>query len=654
MYRYGRGIRFLSFTSMVNKTKWDPIESLELNHPTLVLLEKCSSRDHFRQILGQMMRIGLIDKTFPMSRLILYSAISHPENLDMSILLFTYFTHPNLFIYKTMISALSFSFKQAYVVYKSMLRSSIWPEKQTLLYLLKAAKHVSEAKQVHCHAIVMGLVSYDYFLNSLLKMFMNNGKMDLARKVFSCRSSSDVASFNIMIVGHAKKGNSLEAIKMFREMVDSGLEPDEFTISGLLVCCGQLADVQLGKSVHAWMERRKHISSSNLVLGNALLHMYVKCKEIELGQRTFDALRVKDIVSWNTMFEGFVKVGELESARSLFNHMPCRDLVSWNSLICSYAQNDDLLMMTKVFKDMVAENVMPDNVTMTILVAVAAEVAELNQGRWIHGMVVRTGMKINAFLGSALINLYWKCGSIEKAFVIFRDIAEKDVTVWTTMITGFAFHGYGRKALELFSEMQEEEMPNKVTIVAVLTACVHCGLVDEGLELFSSMKENYGIEPGIEHYGCLVDLLGRSGRLTEAKDVIDKMPMKPSQSIWGAMLSNCRAHGNVEMAEIAWRELLKLEPEKEGGYVLLSNIYAANKKWSFSDKIREVMESRGVKKTAGCSSIVVDGVLHDFVAADKRHPGWLNMQSIIYFLNSEMRLHTDFPDDFWVPFMETC
>ncbi|KAK4850084.1 hypothetical protein QYF36_003746 [Acer negundo] len=525
---------------MVNKTKWDPIESLELNHPTLVLLEKCSSRDHFRQILGQMMRIGLIDKTFPMSRLILYSAISHPENLDMSILLFTYFTHPNLFIYKTMISALSFSFKQAYVVYKSMLRSSIWPEKQTLLYLLKAAKHVSEAKQVHCHAIVMGLVSYDYFLNSLLKMFMNNGKMDLARKVFSCRSSSDVASFNIMIVGHAKKGNSLEAIKMFREMVDSGLEPDEFTISGLLVCCGQLADVQLGKSVHAWMERRKHISSSNLVLGNALLHMYVKCKEIELGQRTFDALRVKDIVSWNTMFEGFVKVGELESARSLFNHMPCRDLVSWNSLICSYAQNDDLLMMTKVFKDMVAENVMPDNVTMTILVAVAAEVAELNQGRWIHGMVVRTGMKINAFLGSALINLYWKCGSIEKAFVIFRDIAEKDVTVWTTMITGFAFHGYGRKALELFSEMQEEEMPNKVTIVAVLTACVHCGLVDEGLELFSSMKENYGIEPGIEHYGY------------------------------------------------------------------------------------------------------------------KRHPGWLNMQSIIYFLNSEMRLHTDFPDDFWVPFMETC
>ncbi|KAL5835392.1 hypothetical protein ACOSQ4_014889 [Xanthoceras sorbifolium] len=654
MYRYGRGIRFLSSMSMVNKTKWDPIVSLELNHQTLVLLEKCSSIDHFRQILGQMMRIGLVGETFPMSRLILYSAVSHPENLDMAILLFTYFTpHPNLFIYKTMISALSSSSRLAYVVYKSMLWSSIWPEKQILLYLLKAAKHISEAKQIHCHAIVMGLVSYDYFQNSLLKMYVKNGKMDLALKVFLCRPNSDVASFNIMIDDRAKKGKSLEALKMYHEMVGLGLEPDEFTILDLLICCGQLADVRLGKSVHAWMERRKHISPSNFVLGNALLHMYVKCKEIELARRTFDALRVKDIVSWNTMLEGFANVGELESARNLFNLMPYRDIVSWNSLICSYAQNDDLMMMTKLFKDMVAENVMPDYVTMTIVVTVAAEVGALDQGRWIHGMVVRMGMKINAILGSALINLYWKCGNVERAFMVFRELTEKDVIVWTTMITGFAFHGYGRKALELFSEMQEEVMPNKVTILAVLTACVHCGLVDEGLEIFSSMKGNYGIEPGIEHYGCLVDLLGRSGRLTEAKDVIAKMPMKPSPSICGAILSACRAQGNVEMAEIAWRELLKLEPEKEGGYVLLSNIYAASKKWSFSDRIREVMESRGVKKTAGCSSIAVDAVLHDFIATDKRHPRWLDMQSILYFLNSEMRLHTDFPQDFWLPFMAT-
>ncbi|XP_031268760.1 pentatricopeptide repeat-containing protein At3g04750, mitochondrial [Pistacia vera] len=653
MYRFGRGIRFLSFTSAANRTNWDPTVSLELNHPTLVLLEKCSSRDHFKQILGQMMRSNLIGQTFPMSRLILSTSITNPENLDMAILLFTYFTpRPNLYIYNTMISALSFSTGQAFVVYNSMLRLCFWPDKYTLLYLLKAAKYIIEVKQIHCHAIVMGLLSYGYLQNSLIKMYTENGQMGLAHKTFLCMPRPDVASFNIMIVGYAKKRYSLEAIKLFHEMVVSGFQPDEFTMLGLLVCCGQLADVRLGKSVHAWMERRKHFISSNLILGNALLDMYVKSEELELAESTFDILMVKDVITWNTMIAGFAKVGELESAQNLFNQMPSKDLVSWNSLIAGYAQSGDYMMVRELFNNMVAQKIMPDNVTMINVVSVAAEVGILDQGRCIHGMVVRMEIKTDAFFGSALIDMYCKCGSIERAFKVFREVTEKDVTVWTTMISGFAFHGYGKKALQLFSEMQQEVRPNNVTVVAVLSACSHSGLVDEGLKLFNSMKEEFGIEPTTEHYGCLVDLLGRSGRLADAKDVIEKMPMKPSQSIWGAILSACRAHGNVEIAEIALRELLKLEPEKEGGYVLLSNIYAANKKWSYSDKIREIMESRGVKKTAGCSSVVVDVHTHDFVAADKRHPRWLDMQSIMSTLNSEMKLSADFPVDFLLLLLE--
>ncbi|KAJ0078773.1 hypothetical protein Patl1_23297 [Pistacia atlantica] len=212
MYRFGRGIRFLSFTPAANRTNWDPTVSLELNHPTLVLLEKCSSRDHFKQILGQMMRTNLIGQTFPMSRLILSTSITNPENLDMAILLFTYFTpRPNLYIYNTMISALSFSTGQAFVVYNSMLRLCFWPDKHTLLYLLKAAKYIIE--------------------NSLIKMYTENGQMGLAHKTFLCMPRPDVASFNIMIVGYAKKRYSLEAIKLFHEMVVSGFQPDEFTIS---------------------------------------------------------------------------------------------------------------------------------------------------------------------------------------------------------------------------------------------------------------------------------------------------------------------------------------------------------------------------------------------------------------------------------------
>ena len=204
------------------------------------------------------------------------------------------------------------------------------------------------------------------------------------------------------------------------------------------------------------------------------------------------------------------------------------------------------------------------------------------------------------------------------------------------MITGFAFHGYGSKALELFSEMQGDVMPNNVTFVAILTACSHSGLVDEGIKIFNSMEEKYFIEPEIEHYGCSVDLYARSGRLDEAEEVVDNMTMKPSRSIWGSIVGACRAHGNMELAERAFRELLKLEPDEPGVYVLLSNLYATWGRWSCSDKIREHMDSRGVKKAAGGSSVVINRIFHDFVAADKRQPRWEEIQSILNCMKSEM------------------
>lgn len=657
MYRYGRSSRFVSYysTSSSSRTnnKWDPTVSLELNHPSLILLERINSRDHFKQVLGQVMRSNLIGQTFPMSRLILFSAISHPYNLDMAIVLFNHFTpSSNLYIYNTMISALSLlpNKTQSFAVYNSMLSSGVYPDKHTLLYLLQAARYyVSQVKQTHCQAVVTGLFSYGYLQNSLIKVYLENGLVWDAHQVFEQMPAPDAVSFNILIVGYAKKGYGLEALSLFRKMVGLGLEPDDFTMSGLLISCGQLGDVQFGKAVHAWMERRKSISSSNLILSNALLDMYVKCQELGLALRTFDALKEKDVVSWNTIIAGCAKLDKLELGRAFFFQMPCRDLVSWNSLIAGYACRGNLPMIRELINGMVMENVTPDSGTMASLVSAAAEIGALDQGRWAHGWAIRMQIKINAFLGSALIDMYCKCGSIERAFMVFKEVTKKDVTVWTSMITGFAFHGYGSKALELFSKMQEDVMPNEVTFVSVLTACTHSGLVDQGLKIFSCMKD-YGIEPGVEHYGCLVDLLGRSGRLSEAKDVIERMPMKPSQSIWGAILNACRAQGDVEMAEIALSELLKLEPEEEGGFMLLSNVYAACGRWNYSDKIREIMESRGVKKTAGCSSVVVDGVVHNFMAADNKwHPRWVEIGSILNCLKSEMKLGADL-----ISILNTC
>lgn len=650
MHSYRLGIRFLSSASNCSSRRipWDPTVALELIHETLILLEKCSTRYHFKQILGQMMRTGLVGQTFPMSRLLLFSAISHPENLDMAILLFhSYTPHPNLFIYNTMISALSFSTTRSFGLYNSMLHSSIYPDKHTLLYLLQASQFIPEVKQIHCHSIVTGLFSYGYLKNSLMKKYLEKGLMGLAHQVFHEMSTLDAVSFNIMIVGYAKEGFCLEAIKMFHEMVHLGLKPDEFTLLGLLLCCGQLRDARLGKSVHGRIKRRNSGSSSNLILGNALLDMYVKCGEMGFALKVFNALVEKDTISWNTMTAGYAKVGEMELALTFFNEMPRKDLVSWNSLIAGSVKKGDYIMVMNLFNRMVSENVWPDSVTMICLVSNAAETGALDQGKWIHGLIVRMQMQIDAYLGSALIDMYCKCGSIERAFSVFRGLTERDVTIWTTMITGFAFHGYGSKALDLFLEMQRDVMPNEVTFIAVLTACSHSGFVDQGLNIFNTMKKKFGIEPGVEQYGCVVDLLARSGMLAEAKYVIERMPMKPSKSIWGSMLSACRAHGNVELAELASKELLKLEPEREGGYVLLSNMYAACGRWSYSDKIRDVMESRGVKKTAGCSSVVVDGLIHDFVAADKRHPRWEDICSIIHCLRIEMKLDTEFSPEYF-------
>ncbi|KAG7576030.1 Pentatricopeptide repeat [Arabidopsis thaliana x Arabidopsis arenosa] len=639
-----RGIRLFGTECGSKTTTWDPVQSLQLNHQSLVLLEKCSSRNQFKQVLAQIMRFNLIGVMFPMSRLIFFSAITYPENLDLAKLLFLNFTpNPNVFVYNTMISAVSRSKNESFGLYSSMIRHRVSPDRQTFLHLMKASSFLSEVKQIHCHIIVSGCLSLgNYLWNSLVKFYMELGSLGFAEKVFAIMPQPDVSSFNIMIVGYAKQGFGLEARELYYKMVSDGIEPDEYTVLGLLLSCGHLLDIRLGKGVHGWIERRGYAYSSNLILSNALLGMYFKCKESGLAKRAFDAMKKKDMRSWNTMVVGFVRLGDMEAAQAVFDQMPQRDLVSWNSLLFGYSKKGcDQRAVRELFCELlIVEKVKPDRATMVSLISGAANNGELSHGRWVHGLVIRLQLEGDAFLSSALIDMYCKCGLIERAFMVFKTATEKDVPLWTSMITGLAFHGNGQQALQLFERMQEEGVtPNKVTLLAALTACSHSGLVEEGLHVFNHMKEKFGFDPETEHYGSLVDLLCRAGRVEEAKDIVqNKMPMRPSQSMWGSILSACREGEDIETAELALSELLKLEPEKEGGYVLLSNIYATVGRWGYSDKTREAMESRGVKKTAGYSSVVgVEGV-HSFVAAEKQnHPRWTEIKRILQHLHDEMK-----------------
>ncbi|OAY64896.1 Pentatricopeptide repeat-containing protein, mitochondrial [Ananas comosus] len=291
----------------------------------------------------------------------------------------------------------------------------------------------------------------------------------------------------------------------------------------------------------------------------------------------------------------------------VFRYMSKHDVVSYNIMLSGYARRRLISEAIELFREMASSGTEPDQYTMA------------------YGLE-------DAILGSALINMYSKCGKIECSHVVFEKVADKDITVWTAMIAGLAFHGHGLKSIELFREMEKQGLvPNSVTLIAALTACAHSGLVDTGIRIFENMREIYKFEPGVEHYGCMVDLLSRSGRLFEAVDLIKKMPMKPTRSVWGSILSASKAYQNTDLAEAASKALLELEPDEEVGYILLSNVYASCEQWSDCDKIREIMERKGVKKAAGCSSVVVDGVVHEFISSDKRHHKLMTVDAEVGF-----------------------
>ncbi|XP_020590765.1 pentatricopeptide repeat-containing protein At3g04750, mitochondrial [Phalaenopsis equestris] len=634
-----------SFSSTENTSCWDPAVSLDLKHPTLLFLEKnCITIHHFREILAQMMRLHLTAQTFPMSRLLYFAAVSHPEHLlHYAFLLFQHFTpNPNLFVFNTMISALSFSLTQSISMYKLMLCCRIRPDEHSLLSLLKLCSCLSVTKQIHTHIIVNGFNWHVYLQNSLINMYMVCGKLESAYQVFEIMPLKDVVSYNTMISGYAKKSHSWEAFELFHEMVRSGIELDLYTVVGLLQCCVQLKDEVLGKSVHGLVMRRLSTCEASLVVNNALMGMYAKCEQMRICLKVFEELEKKDSISWNIIISGFVNSGELDIACQYFSKAPIRDLVSWNSLLGGFARKGDWRAMMNFFEKMLAQNVKPDKITSITLVSAASEMGVLDQGRCVHGWVVKAHGSADAFLGSALIDMYCKCGSSGSSLQVFELIKDKDITAWTAMISGLAFHGHGTKALEIFGKLGEGGLvPNFVTLIAVLTACSHSGLVDEGLRIFSNMKQEYGVEPGVEHYGCLVDLLARSGKLNEARDVIGRMPMKPTQSMWGAILSASRAHGDMKLAMEALNKLVVLEPEDDGGYVLLSNVYASCGRWIYSDMVREIMEGRGIKKNTGWSSVVIDGVLHAFVSSDKRHSSWDELCISLCQLHEEMSLLTE-------------
>lgn len=429
-------------------------------------------------------------------------------------------------------------------------------------------------------------------------------KMDSVRKVFEMMPRRDVVSWNTVIAGHAQNGNYNEALTMIRNMGDSNIKPDTFTLSSVLPIFADYVDSSKGKEIHGYVIR--NMLDDDVFIGSSLIDMYAKCTRVE------DSLTV-------------------------FRILPQRDGISWNSIIAGCVQNGLFDEGLRLFREMLMTKVKPVHVSFSSIIPACAHLTTLHLGKQLHGCIIRGGFDDNVFIASSLVDMYAKCGNIKIARWVFDKMDEHDMVSWTAMIMGYALHGHAYDAISLFKEMEMEGIkPNFVAFVAVLTACSHAGLVDDAHRYFNSMLNDYKIVPGLEHYAAMADLLGRAGRLQEAYEFISSMHVEPTGSVWVTLLAACRVHKKVELAEKVAEKLLSIDPENMGAYVLLSNIYSASKRWKDAAKLRTSMRVKGMKKTPACSWIEVKNRVHAFMAGDKSHPFYNKIEESLQILLEQM------------------
>lgn len=351
--------------------------------------------------------------------------------------------------------------------------------------------------------------------------------------------------------------------------------------------------------------------------------MYVKVGTLDLARQVFDEMPVRGVPTWNAMMAGCARFGHMEGALELFRLMPSRNVVSWTTMISGYSRNKEYGEALGLFLRMEQEKgIVPNEVTLASILPACANLGALEIGKRVEAYARENGFFKNLYVSNAVLEMYAKCGMIDVAWRVFNEIGSaRNLCSWNSMIMGLAVHGQCCLALDLYDQMLGEgTSPDDVTFVGLLLACTHGGMVEKGRHIFKSMTSSFHNTPKLEHYGCMVDLLGRAGQLREAYEIIHSMPMKPDSVIWGALLGACSFHGNVELAEIAAESLFVLEPWNPGNYVILSNIYSSAGKWGGVAKLRKVMKGSQITKSAGHSFIEEGGQLHKFIVEDRSHP----------------------------------
>ncbi|KAG8367902.1 hypothetical protein BUALT_Bualt16G0121100 [Buddleja alternifolia] len=441
--------------------------------------------------------------------------------------------------------------------------------------------------QIHAH-IIARPPHFSSFILSRLLCFAAYRNIRYAKAVLNQIPNPSIFSYNTVMRGYLMLNPSPEPILMFKKLISKKFpKSNTFTLAFVLKSCSILAAFEEGKQVH------KHVVTSgfggNMFVQTSLMNLYAKCEEVELGRKVFDEMPERNVVAWSAMIGGYAKVGMVNEALGLFREM------QWGG-------------------------VEPDEMTMVSVISACAMAGALDFGKWLHTFIDKKGIKNDLEVSTALVNMYAKCGSIEKANEVFEAMPVKDAKAWSSMIVGFAIHGLAEEALETFANMEEAKVePNHVTLIGVLSACAHGGLLAEGRKYWSSMLES-GIEPSMEHYGCMVDLYCRAKKLEEAYEFVKNMPIAPNPVIWRSLLVLCKKMKMFNKGEVIAEQLLQLEPLNAENYILLSSFYASGSDWVKMSRIRMMMKDRGIKAVPGCSSIEINGRVHEFVMGDWSRP----------------------------------
>ncbi|KAF9595528.1 hypothetical protein IFM89_000616 [Coptis chinensis] len=497
-------------------------------------------------------------------------------------------------------------------------------------------------KILHAYLIITGLVHSTYLCSKLIAFYAQCKQISNALKLFDQIPQTNISRWIVLTGAYSRNGFYKETIKLFVEMQREGLKPNKYILPSTLRACANIANGKTGMKVHGVILRC--LFDVDVVVYSSLIDMYSKCGRVDKARLVFDRIVEKDLVAWNSMVSGYAQHGCAREALVLVEEMKLvglrPNLVTWNALISGFSLVGDDAMALKLLKMMQVEGIEPDVVSWTSIISgfvqnfcnneaflmfktmmgagvwptsftissllpACATVADLKHGKEIHCYALVTGVEVDIFVCSALVDMYAKCGYIFEATKLFNKMRERNTVTWNSMIFGFANHGYCNEALALFNQMLEkrEIKPDYLTFVAALTACSNAGLVEVGWNVFHLMQKEHGIAPRLEHYACMVDLLGRAGELIEAYDLIKCMPVKPDSFVWGALLGACRNHGNIELAEIAANSLYELEPASAGSHLLLSNLYADVGKWKDAEKLKKMMKRRRLRRNTGCSWI---------------------------------------------------